>query len=153
MASHLETTDVPLLYSPQYVTVRGCVTTVDPYVQSRLSSEYWDGPASSHTQHRARGLGQTLRPALGAKDPTPQMSSGRSRTPKQETSSLQKRLFTGMDGRGVCGHVRPSSSCGHLTKSMENCYYGNICIPSKDTEELIFDQLCYNGEKYGKLLF
>ena len=23
----------------------------------------------------------------------------------------------------------------------------------KDTEELIFDQLCYNGEKYGKLLF
>ena len=24
---------------------------------------------------------------------------------------------------------------------------------SKDTEELIFDQLCYNGEKYGKLLF
>ena len=44
MTSHLETTDVPLLYCPQYVTVRGCVTTVDPYVQSRLSSEYWDGP-------------------------------------------------------------------------------------------------------------
>ena len=40
MASHLETTDVPLLYSPQYVTVRGRVTTVDPYVQSILSSEY-----------------------------------------------------------------------------------------------------------------
>ena len=77
MASHLETTDVPLLYNPQYVTVRECVTTVDPYVQSRLSSEYWDGPASSHTQNRARGLGQTLRPALGATDPTPQMPSGR----------------------------------------------------------------------------
>ena len=60
MASH-ETTDVPLLYSPQYVTVRGRVTTVDPYVQSRLLSEYWDSPASSHTQNRARGLGQTLR--------------------------------------------------------------------------------------------
>ena len=71
MASHLETTDVPLLYRPQYVTVRECVTTVDPYVQSRLSSEYWDGPASSHPQHRARGLGQTLLPALGPKDPTP----------------------------------------------------------------------------------
>ena len=48
MASHLETTDVPLLYSPQYVTVRGRFTTVDPYVQSILSSEYCDGPASSH---------------------------------------------------------------------------------------------------------
>ena len=76
MASHLETTDVPLFYSPQYVTVRGCVTTVDPYVQSRLSSEYWDGPASSHTQHRARGLGQTLRPALGPKDRTPKCRVG-----------------------------------------------------------------------------
>ena len=32
----------------------GCVTTIDPYVQSRLSSGYWDGPASSHTQNRAR---------------------------------------------------------------------------------------------------
>ena len=30
-----------------------------------------------------------------------QMSSGRSRTTLQETSSLQKRLFTGMDGRSV----------------------------------------------------
>ena len=28
-----------------------------------------------------------------------------------------------------------------------------FAILSKDTEELIFDQLCYNGEKYGKLLF
>ena len=54
MVSHLETTDVPLLYRPQYVTVRECVTTVDLYVQSRLSSEYWDGPASSHPQHRPR---------------------------------------------------------------------------------------------------
>ena len=44
MASHLETTDAPLLYSPQYITVRGRVTTVDPHVQSILSS---DGPASS----------------------------------------------------------------------------------------------------------
>ena len=113
MASHLETTDVPLLYSPQYVTVRRCVTTVDPYVQSRLSSEYWDGPASSHTQNRARGLGQTLRAALGAKDPTSQMSIGRSRTPQPEASSLQKRLFTAMDGRSVCGRARPSSSRGH----------------------------------------
>ena len=36
---------------------------------------------------------------------------------------------------------------------MENCYYGNICHPEQDTKELIFDQLCYNEEKYGKLLF
>ena len=28
-----------------------------------------------------------------------------------------------------------------------------FAILSKDTEELIFDQLCYNGETYGKLLF
>ena len=28
-----------------------------------------------------------------------------------------------------------------------------FAILSKDTEELIFHQLCYNGEKYGKLLF
>ena len=28
-----------------------------------------------------------------------------------------------------------------------------FAILSKDTEELIFDQLCYNGKKYGKLLF
>ena len=101
MASHLETTDVPLLYSPQYITVRGRVTTVDPHVQSILSSEYWDGPASSRGKNSAQGLGQTLRSSLGPKDDTPQMSSGRSRTPQQETSSLQKRLFTGMDGRSV----------------------------------------------------
>ena len=42
MASHLETTDVPLLYSPQYVTVRGCVTTVDPYY--------------NHAYHRSIGM-------------------------------------------------------------------------------------------------
>ena len=71
MASHLETTDVPLLYSPQYVTVRGRVTTVGPHVQSILSSEYWGGPTSSHGKNSARGLGQTLRPTLGPKDPTP----------------------------------------------------------------------------------
>ena len=81
MASHVETTDVPLLYSPQYNTVRGRVETVDPYVQSRLSSEYWDGPASSHVQNRARGLGQTLRLTFGPKEPTPLMASGRSRPP------------------------------------------------------------------------
>ncbi|CAH3168453.1 unnamed protein product, partial [Porites lobata] len=35
------------------------------------------------------------------------MSSGRPRTPQQETSSLQKRLFPGMDGRSVAvTHVR-----------------------------------------------
>ena len=38
---------------------------------------------------------------LDQKTTPPQMSSGRSRTPQQETSSLQKRLFTGMDGRSV----------------------------------------------------
>ena len=73
MASHPETTDVPLLYSPQYVTVRGRVTTVDPHVQSVVSSEYREGPASSHGKNSARGLGQTLRLALGPKDPTSQM--------------------------------------------------------------------------------
>ena len=47
MASHLETTDVPLLYSPKYITVRGRVTTVvthvrrHPVVTYRLSE--WDG--------------------------------------------------------------------------------------------------------------
>ena len=76
MASHLETRDVPLLYSPQYVTVRGCVTSVDPYVQSRLSSEYWDGPASSHTQNRARGLGRLYGQRLDQKAPPPKCRLG-----------------------------------------------------------------------------
>ena len=58
-----------------------------------------------------RLFGQRLDP----KTPPPQMPSGRSCTPQQETSSLQKRLFTRMDGRSVCGHACPSSSCGHLS--------------------------------------
>ena len=71
MTLHLETTDVPLLYSPQYVTVRECVTTVDPQVQSVLSSEHWDDPASSHGKNSTGRLGQTLLPALEPKDDTP----------------------------------------------------------------------------------
>ena len=44
--------------------------------------------------------------------PPPQISSGRSRTTLQETSSLQKRLFTRMDGRSVwsCTYVVIQSS-------------------------------------------
>ena len=61
MASHVETTDVPLLYGPQYVAVCGRVTTVNPLVQSVLSSEYWHDPAASDGKNCARGLGQTLR--------------------------------------------------------------------------------------------
>ena len=41
------------------------------------------------------------------KTPPPKMSRRRPRTLQQETSSLQKRLFTGMDGRSVViTHVR-----------------------------------------------
>ena len=46
--------------------------------------------------------------------PPAQMSSGRSRTTRQETSALQKRLFTGMDRRSACGHAHTSSSSSHL---------------------------------------
>ena len=34
-------------------------------------SEYWDGPAPTHRKNSARGLGQTLRPALRPEDDTP----------------------------------------------------------------------------------
>ena len=44
MASYLETTHIPLFHRSQYVTVGGCVTAADPYVQSRLSSEYRHSP-------------------------------------------------------------------------------------------------------------
>lgn len=50
---------------------RGRVTTVDPHVQSVLSSEHRDGPATSHGTDSARGLGQTVQPAHGPKDLTP----------------------------------------------------------------------------------
>ena len=79
---------------------------------------------SKRSQDMIRGLesiylrlfgSSALRPALGPKDPTPQMPSGRLCMPQQETSSLQKRLFTRTDGRSVCGHAYPSSSCGHLS--------------------------------------
>ena len=63
----------------------------------------------------ARGLGQTLQPALGPKDPTPQMSSRGSRATQQETSSIHKRLITGVDRRSVCGHARSLSSGGHIS--------------------------------------
>ena len=107
MASHLETTDVLLLYCPQYVTVRGCVTNVDPDVQSRLSSEYWDGPASSHTQNCARGLGQTLRPALGPKDPTPKCQVGdRVRLNKKHPSFKKGYLPGWTEEVFVVTHVR-----------------------------------------------
>ena len=33
----------------------------------------------------------------------------------QQASPLQKRVFTWLDGRSICGHARPSSSCGHLS--------------------------------------
>ena len=47
-----------------------------------------------------------------SKDATPQTSSRGSRATQQETSSIQKRLFTGVDRRSVCGHARLSSSGG-----------------------------------------
>ena len=102
MASHLETKDVLLLYSPQYVTVRGRVTTVDPHVQSILSSQYWGGPQV--TEKTVPGVWDKLYGQRLDQDPTPQMSSGRSRTPQQEKSSLQKSLFPVMDGRSVRRH-------------------------------------------------
>ena len=40
-----------------------------------------------------------------------------------------------------------------LLKVWKTAIMAIFAILSKDTEELIFDQLCYNGEKYGKLLF
>ena len=86
MASHLETTDVPLLYSPQYITVRGRVSTVDPHVQSIISSEYWDGPALSHGKKQCPRSETDSAANAWTKRHHPQMSSGRSRT-----SSLQKK--------------------------------------------------------------
>ena len=71
MASHLETTDVPLLYSPQYITVRGRVTTVDPHVQSIISSEYWDGPASSHGKKQCPRSGTNSAANAWTKRPHP----------------------------------------------------------------------------------
>ena len=36
---------------------------------------------------------------------------------------------------------------------METAIMAIFAILNKDTVELIFDQFCYNGEKYRKLLF
>ena len=43
------------------------------------------------------------------------MLSGGSRASQQETSTLQKRVFTRLDGRSVCGDPRSSASGGHLS--------------------------------------
>ena len=115
MASHLETTDVPLLHGAQYLTLRGRITTLDPNVPSVVSSEYWEDTATSHGDVRARGLGHTLRSAIGTNEQTPQMSSGRSRATQQETSSTQKIIFTRLDRRSVCGEARASASRGYVS--------------------------------------
>ena len=52
---------------------------------------------------------------LDQKTPPPQMSSGGSRATQQETSALQKRVFTRLDERSVCGDPRASASSGHLS--------------------------------------
>ena len=52
---------------------------------------------------------------LDQKTPPPKMSSRGSCATQQETSSIQKRLFTGVNRRRVCGHTRSSSSGGHVS--------------------------------------
>ena len=76
MSSYIETAHVPVFHRAQYVTVRGCVTTLDSYIQSPISSQYWDGPAPSHPPHGARGGGSTLRVAFAPQDPPPKCRVG-----------------------------------------------------------------------------
>ena len=78
----------------------------------------------------------------------PQMSSWRSRTPQPETSSLQKRLFTVMDGRSVCGHARTSSSRGHLsTQRMGRHAYKRHVLRTRSTKSASIGRPVITGRK------